>query len=199
MHEQLAALSQAPVNKPKRKKEKKEKEKKKKDKDKDKERHKARSEEEKKAKAAPPAKQAPQKKPPTKKANSTTTASRHVLGGGQGACRVGRASALSWWRGALGPVLVLGGALGPVLVLGSEGGPRASPGVSGMGPSCGEQAGGQRAFLACLVGSQGGDRLWRMTSMGWPASAPERSHCLAWGPQRLEAEGMLCSGPQGVV
>nr|KAF6483291.1 bromodomain containing 3 [Rousettus aegyptiacus] len=83
VHEQLAALSQAPVNKPKRKKEKKEKEKKKKDKDKDKERHKARSEEEKKAKAAPPAKQAPQKKPPTKKANSTTTASRHPKKGGR--------------------------------------------------------------------------------------------------------------------
>ncbi|XP_015984277.2 bromodomain-containing protein 3 isoform X2 [Rousettus aegyptiacus] len=83
VHEQLAALSQAPVNKPKRKKEKKEKEKKKKDKDKDKERHKARSEEEKKAKAAPPAKQAPQKKPPTKKANSTTTASRQPKKGGR--------------------------------------------------------------------------------------------------------------------
>lgn len=129
MHEQLAALSQAPVNKPKRKKEKKEKEKKKKDKDKDKERHKARSEEEKKAKAAPPAKQAPQKKPPTKKANSTTTASRHVPGvGGRGhavwagprPCPGGGVllgqswcwgvpSAQSWcWgvRGALGPVLV---------------------------------------------------------------------------------------------
>ncbi|KAM8802412.1 bromodomain-containing protein 3 isoform 2-T2 [Rhynchonycteris naso] len=74
VHEQLAALSQAPVNKPKRKKEKKEKEKRKKEKDK--ERHKARSEDEKKAKAAPPTKQAPQKKAPTKKANSTTTASR---------------------------------------------------------------------------------------------------------------------------
>nr|KAF6314203.1 bromodomain containing 3 [Myotis myotis] len=74
VHEQLAALSQAPVNKPKRKKEKKEKEKRKKDKDK--ERHKARSEDEKKAKAAPPSKQTQQKKPPTKKANSTTVASR---------------------------------------------------------------------------------------------------------------------------
>lgn len=78
VHEQLAALSQAPVNKPKKKKEKKEKEKKKKDKDKDKdkEKHRAKSEEEKKAKVAPPAKQAQQKKPPTKKANSTTAASR---------------------------------------------------------------------------------------------------------------------------
>ena len=81
MHEQLAALSQAPVNKPKKKKKKKEKEKKKKDKDKDKEKekHKAKSEEEKKAKAAPAAKQAQQKKAPTKKANSTTTASRWVV------------------------------------------------------------------------------------------------------------------------
>ncbi|XP_066222843.1 bromodomain-containing protein 3 isoform X1 [Saccopteryx leptura] len=83
VHEQLAALSQAPVNKPKRKKEKKEKEKRKKEKDKDKERHKARSEDEKKAKAAPPAKQAPQKKAPTKKANSTTAASRQLKKGGK--------------------------------------------------------------------------------------------------------------------
>lgn len=85
VHEQLAALSQAPVNKPKKKKEKKEKEKKKKDKDKDKEKekHKAKSEEEKKAKATPPAKQAQQKKAPTKKANSTTTASRQLKKGGK--------------------------------------------------------------------------------------------------------------------
>ncbi|XP_019495218.1 PREDICTED: bromodomain-containing protein 3 isoform X2 [Hipposideros armiger] len=83
VHEQLAALSQAPVNKPKRKKEKKEKEKKKKDKDKDKERHKAKAEEEKRAKVAPPAKQAPQKKAPTKKANSTTVASRQPKKGGK--------------------------------------------------------------------------------------------------------------------
>ncbi|XP_036185068.1 bromodomain-containing protein 3 isoform X2 [Myotis myotis] len=81
VHEQLAALSQAPVNKPKRKKEKKEKEKRKKDKDK--ERHKARSEDEKKAKAAPPSKQTQQKKPPTKKANSTTVASRQPKKGGK--------------------------------------------------------------------------------------------------------------------
>lgn len=81
VHEQLAALSQAPVNKPKRKKEKKEKEKRKKDKDK--ERHKARSEDDKKAKAAPPSKQAPPKKPPTKKANSTTVASRQPKKGGK--------------------------------------------------------------------------------------------------------------------
>ncbi|XP_021563553.1 bromodomain-containing protein 3 [Carlito syrichta] len=85
VHEQLAALSQAPVNKPKKKKEKKEKEKKKKDKDKekDKDKHKAKSEEEKKAKVAPLAKQAPQKKAPAKKANSTTTASRQLKKGGK--------------------------------------------------------------------------------------------------------------------
>ncbi|XP_044308962.1 bromodomain-containing protein 3 isoform X2 [Varanus komodoensis] len=80
VHEQLAALSQAPVNKPKKKKEKKEKEKKKKDKEKErekeKEKHKAKAEEEKKAKVPQPAKQAQQKKAPVKKANSTTTASR---------------------------------------------------------------------------------------------------------------------------
>ncbi|XP_059514426.1 bromodomain-containing protein 3 isoform X3 [Myotis daubentonii] len=79
VHEQLAALSQAPVNKPKRKKEKKEKERRKKDK----ERHKARSEDEKKAKAAPPSKQAQPKKPPTKKANSTAVASRQPKKGGK--------------------------------------------------------------------------------------------------------------------
>ncbi|XP_021546930.1 bromodomain-containing protein 3 isoform X1 [Mirounga angustirostris] len=83
VHEQLAALSQAPVNKPKRKKEKKEKEKKKKDKDKDKERHKTKSEDEKKAKVAPPAKQAQPKKAPTKKASSTATASRQPKKGGK--------------------------------------------------------------------------------------------------------------------
>ncbi|XP_035964418.1 bromodomain-containing protein 3 [Halichoerus grypus] len=83
VHEQLAALSQAPVNKPKRKKEKKEKEKKKKDKDKDKERHKTKSEDEKKAKVAPPAKQAQPKKAPTKKASSTAAASRQPKKGGK--------------------------------------------------------------------------------------------------------------------
>ncbi|XP_013362127.1 PREDICTED: bromodomain-containing protein 3 [Chinchilla lanigera] len=83
VHEQLAALSQAPVNKPKKKKEKKEKEKKKKDKDKDKEKHKAKSEEEKKAKAAPAAKQAQQKKGPAKKASSTTAAGRQLKKGGK--------------------------------------------------------------------------------------------------------------------
>ncbi|XP_077630761.1 bromodomain-containing protein 3 isoform X1 [Crocuta crocuta] len=83
VHEQLAALSQAPVNKPKRKKEKKEKEKKKKDKDKDKERHKAKCEDDKKAKAAPPAKQAQPKKPPAKKASSTAAAGRQPKKGGK--------------------------------------------------------------------------------------------------------------------
>ncbi|OCT65325.1 hypothetical protein XELAEV_18041566mg [Xenopus laevis] len=74
VHEQLAALSQAPVNKPKKKKEKKEKEKKKKDKDKDKEKekHKVKMEEEKKVKVAQPAKPVPPKKAPAKKASSTT-------------------------------------------------------------------------------------------------------------------------------
>ncbi|XP_058997198.1 bromodomain-containing protein 3 isoform X2 [Mustela lutreola] len=79
VHEQLAALSQAPVNKPKRRKEKKEKEKKRKDK----ERHKAKSEDEKKAKAAPPAKQAQPKKAPAKKASSTAAASRQPKKGGK--------------------------------------------------------------------------------------------------------------------
>ncbi|XP_008120895.1 bromodomain-containing protein 3 isoform X2 [Anolis carolinensis] len=87
VHEQLAALSQAPVNKPKKKKEKKEKEKKKKDKEKEKEKEKhkvkAAVEEEKKAKVAPPAKQAQQKKAPAKKANSTTTANRQPKKGGK--------------------------------------------------------------------------------------------------------------------
>ncbi|XP_044938807.1 bromodomain-containing protein 3 isoform X2 [Mustela putorius furo] len=83
VHEQLAALSQAPVNKPKRRKEKKEKEKKRKDKDKDKERHKAKSEDEKKAKVAPPAKQAQPKKAPAKKASSTAAASRQPKKGGK--------------------------------------------------------------------------------------------------------------------
>ncbi|XP_063288908.1 bromodomain-containing protein 3 isoform X4 [Pelobates fuscus] len=80
VHEQLAALSQAPVNKPKKKKERKEKEKKKekekdkeKEKEKEKEKHKVKNEEEKKIKPAQPAKPVPPKKAPAKKANSTTT------------------------------------------------------------------------------------------------------------------------------
>ncbi|KAM6430873.1 bromodomain-containing protein 3 isoform 1-T2 [Liasis olivaceus] len=78
VHEQLAALSQAPVNKPKKKKEKKEKEKKRKDKEKEKEKekHKAKAEEEKKARTAPPAKAPQQKKAPAKKANSAVPANR---------------------------------------------------------------------------------------------------------------------------
>ncbi|XP_062361760.1 bromodomain-containing protein 3 isoform X2 [Cinclus cinclus] len=83
VHEQLAALSQAPVNKPKKKKEKKEKEKKKKDKDKEKEKHKVKAEEDKKPKVAQPPKQTQQKKAPAKKANSTTTANRQPKKGGK--------------------------------------------------------------------------------------------------------------------
>ncbi|XP_050176163.1 bromodomain-containing protein 3 [Myiozetetes cayanensis] len=83
VHEQLAALSQAPVNKPKKKKEKKEKEKKKKDKEKEKEKHKVKTEEEKKPKVTQPPKQTQQKKAPAKKANSTTTANRQPKKGGK--------------------------------------------------------------------------------------------------------------------
>ncbi|XP_018422422.1 PREDICTED: bromodomain-containing protein 3 [Nanorana parkeri] len=89
VHEQLAALSQAPVNKPKKKKEKKEKEKEKKKKDKDKEKekekekHKVKTEEEKKIKPAQPAKPLPPKKAPTKKANSTTTTTASTTKGGK--------------------------------------------------------------------------------------------------------------------
>uniref|UniRef100_U3JFX5 Bromodomain containing 3 n=1 Tax=Ficedula albicollis TaxID=59894 RepID=U3JFX5_FICAL len=83
VHEQLAALSQAPVNKPKKKKEKKEKEKKKKDKEKEKEKHKVKAEEDKKPKVAQPPKQPQQKKAPAKKANSTTTANRQPKKGGK--------------------------------------------------------------------------------------------------------------------
>ncbi|XP_035148401.3 bromodomain-containing protein 3 [Callithrix jacchus] len=66
MQEQLAALSQAPVNKPKKKKEKKEN-----------------AEEEKKAKVAPPAKQAQQNRAPAKKATSTTAVGRQLKKGGK--------------------------------------------------------------------------------------------------------------------
>nr|DBA13720.1 TPA: hypothetical protein GDO54_017064 [Pyxicephalus adspersus] len=75
VHEQLAALSQAPVNKPKKKKEKKKKDK---DKEKGKEKHKVKMEEEKKIKPAQPAKPVPPKKAPTKKANSTTASSASI-------------------------------------------------------------------------------------------------------------------------
>ncbi|KAG9353864.1 hypothetical protein JZ751_011988 [Albula glossodonta] len=86
VHEQLAALSQAPVSKPKKKKEKKEKEKKKKEKEKDKEKHKTKAEDDKKPKqSTQPAKQAQQKKPPARKANSTVTATtRQPKKGGKG-------------------------------------------------------------------------------------------------------------------
>ncbi|XP_072816604.1 bromodomain-containing protein 3 isoform X2 [Vicugna pacos] len=83
VHEQLAALSQAPVSKPKRRKEKKEKKRKDKDRDKDKDRHKARPEEERKAKAAPPARQPPQRRAPAKRASSTTAAGRQPKKGGR--------------------------------------------------------------------------------------------------------------------
>ncbi|XP_070615019.1 bromodomain-containing protein 3 isoform X3 [Erythrolamprus reginae] len=83
VHEQLAALSQAPVNKPKKKKEKKEKEKKKKEKEKEKEKHKTKAEEEKKAKVAPPVKAPQQKKAPAKKANSTVPVNRQPKKGGK--------------------------------------------------------------------------------------------------------------------
>ncbi|XP_036384420.1 bromodomain-containing protein 3b isoform X2 [Megalops cyprinoides] len=84
VHEQLAALSQAPVSKPKKKKEKKEKEKKKKDKDKEKEKHiKAKVEDEKKPKSTQPPKPAQPKKAPARKANSTVTATRQIKKGSQ--------------------------------------------------------------------------------------------------------------------
>ncbi|XP_067088137.1 bromodomain-containing protein 3a isoform X1 [Osmerus mordax] len=74
VHEQLAALSQAPVSKPKKKKDKKEKDKKKKDKDK----HiKAKSGEEDKAK---PGQTGKRKKGPSRKANSTSRSKK----GGRG-------------------------------------------------------------------------------------------------------------------
>ncbi|KAL7854049.1 hypothetical protein AOLI_G00208930 [Acnodon oligacanthus] len=67
VHEQLAALSQAPVSKPKKKKERKDKDKKKKDN----KHNKAKPEEDKKPKAVQPTKQAQSKKGPARKANST--------------------------------------------------------------------------------------------------------------------------------
>nr|XP_046226016.1 bromodomain-containing protein 3-like isoform X7 [Oncorhynchus gorbuscha] len=80
VHEQLAALSQGPVSKPKKKKEKKEKDKKKKDKD---NKHSKTKTDEKKAKPGQPAKQGQQKKP-SRKANSTVTGSRQQKKGGRG-------------------------------------------------------------------------------------------------------------------
>lgn len=72
VHEQLAALSQAPVSKPKKKKEKKDKDKKKKDN----KLNKGKLEEDKKAKAGQPAKPTQQKKAPARKANSTVPGNR---------------------------------------------------------------------------------------------------------------------------
>ncbi|XP_056601408.1 bromodomain-containing protein 3b isoform X8 [Triplophysa dalaica] len=83
VHEQLAALSQGPVSKPKKKKEKKEKEKKKKDKEKDK--IKVKAEDDKKAKASQPNKQAPPKKTSARKPNSTSTTRQPKKGGKPGA------------------------------------------------------------------------------------------------------------------
>ncbi|XP_060762899.1 bromodomain-containing protein 3b isoform X7 [Neoarius graeffei] len=75
VHEQLAALSQGPVSKPKKKKEKKEKEKKKKDKEKDKDKTKAKVEEEKKTKSLQQNKPNQPKKSSARKPNSTSTTS----------------------------------------------------------------------------------------------------------------------------
>ncbi|KAK1792867.1 hypothetical protein P4O66_012127 [Electrophorus voltai] len=75
VHEQLAALSQGPVSKPKKKKEKKEKEKKKRDKEREKDKGKAKVEDEKKAKSSQQNKQAQQRKSSAKKPNSTSTSS----------------------------------------------------------------------------------------------------------------------------
>ncbi|XP_068077207.1 bromodomain-containing protein 3b isoform X13 [Danio rerio] len=85
VHEQLAALSQGPVSKPKKKKEKKEKEKKKKDKEKDKDKNKVKAEEDKKAKSTQPNKQTPQKKTSARKPNSTSTTRQAKKGGKPGA------------------------------------------------------------------------------------------------------------------
>ncbi|KAI7812534.1 putative bromodomain-containing protein 3 [Triplophysa rosa] len=81
VHEQLAALSQGPVSKPKKKKEKKEKEKKKKEKDK----IKVKAEDDKKAKASQPNKQVPPKKTSARKPNSTSTTRQPKKGGKPGA------------------------------------------------------------------------------------------------------------------
>ncbi|XP_062868155.1 bromodomain-containing protein 3a [Trichomycterus rosablanca] len=80
VHEQLAALSQAPVSKPKKKKEKKDKDKKKKDN----KLNKAKPEDDKKSKATQPAKPTLQKKAPSRKANSTVPANRQPKKGAKG-------------------------------------------------------------------------------------------------------------------
>ncbi|XP_077088963.1 bromodomain-containing protein 3a isoform X12 [Siphateles boraxobius] len=78
VHEQLAALSQAPVSKPKKKKEKKEKDKKKKEIKLNK------SKPEEKGKPVQPPKPAQQKKGPARKANSTVPGNRQPKKGGRG-------------------------------------------------------------------------------------------------------------------
>ncbi|KAK2827649.1 hypothetical protein Q7C36_018575 [Tachysurus vachellii] len=80
VHEQLAALSQAPVSKPKKKKEKKDKDKKKKDN----KLNKGKLEEDKKAKAGQLAKPIQQKKAPARKANSTVPGNRQAKKGARG-------------------------------------------------------------------------------------------------------------------
>ncbi|XP_051981404.1 bromodomain-containing protein 3-like isoform X5 [Xyrauchen texanus] len=81
VHEQLAALSQGPVSKPKKKKEKKDKEKKKKDKEKDKDKIKVKAEDEKKAKSSQQIKPPQQKKTSARKPNSTSTTRQPKKGG----------------------------------------------------------------------------------------------------------------------
>ncbi|KAG1943263.1 bromodomain-containing protein [Pimephales promelas] len=78
VHEQLAALSQAPVSKPKKKKEKKEKDKKKKEIKLNK------SKPDEKSKPVQPPKPAQQKKGPARKANSTVPGNRQPKKGGRG-------------------------------------------------------------------------------------------------------------------
>ncbi|TSK72124.1 Bromodomain-containing protein 3 [Bagarius yarrelli] len=80
VHEQLAALSQAPVSKPKKKKEKKDKDKKKKDN----KLNKGKLEDDKKVKAGQPAKPTQQRKAPARKANSTIPGNRQAKKGARG-------------------------------------------------------------------------------------------------------------------
>uniref|UniRef100_A0A671RBG5 Bromodomain-containing protein 3-like n=1 Tax=Sinocyclocheilus anshuiensis TaxID=1608454 RepID=A0A671RBG5_9TELE len=79
VHEQLAALSQGPVSKPKKKKEKK-----KKDKEKDKDKSKVKVEDDKKAKSSQTNKQTQQKKTSARKPNSTSTSRQPKKGGKPG-------------------------------------------------------------------------------------------------------------------
>ncbi|XP_066501234.1 bromodomain-containing protein 3a isoform X3 [Hoplias malabaricus] len=78
VHEQLAALSQAPVSKPKKKKERKDKDKK------DNKHNKAKPEDDKKVKTGQPMKQAQPKKGPARKTNSTAPGSRQPKKGARG-------------------------------------------------------------------------------------------------------------------